>query len=107
MSDKKVETHGLDDLIEKYLDQGMDADDVAKEVSEVLDALIPLDALGPVGKILETLDGPTILLIVKAIIAARGTPEERAARRVKREERKKARREAREKNKQLRNTNDI
>lgn len=97
MSDKKVETHGLDDLIEKYLDQGMDTDDVVKEVSEVLDALIPLDALGPVGQILETLDGPAILLIVQAIIAARrGTPEERAARRAKREEKRKARREARE-----------
>ena len=107
MQNEKVETHGLDDLIEKYLDQGMSADDVVEEVAEVLDALIPLDALGPVGQVLETLDGPAILLIVKAIIAARGTPEERAIRRAKREERKKARREARERNKQLRNQNDI
>jgi hypothetical protein len=90
---EKVETHGLDDLIEKYLDQGMDADDVAKEVSEVLDTLIPFHLLGPAGVILETLDGPAILLIVKAVIAARGTPEQRAERRAKREERKKARRE--------------
>lgn len=101
MSDK-VETHGLDDLIEKYLDEGMSIDDVVKEVSEVLDALIPLDLLGPAGIILETLDGPAILLIVKAIIAARGTPEERAARRIKREERKKLRREARAMRKALR-----
>lgn len=91
MSEQKVETHGLDDLIEKYLDEGKSTDDVVKEVAEVLDALIPLDALGPVGQILETLDGPAILLIVKAIIAARGTPDERAARRAKREERKLAR----------------
>lgn len=94
---EKVETHGLDDLIEKYLDQGMDTDDVAKEVAEVLDALIPFHLLGPAGVILETLDGPAILLIVNAIIAARrGTPEQRAERRAKREERKRLRKEARE-----------
>lgn len=93
---EKVETHGLDDLIEKYLDEGKSIDDVVKEVSEVLDALIPLDALGPAGEVLELLDGPAIYLIVKAIIAARGTPEERAVRRAKREERKKARKARRE-----------
>jgi hypothetical protein len=99
---EKVETHGLDDLIEKYLDEGKSIDDVVKEVVEVLDALIPLDAFGPVGQILEALDGPAILLIVKAIIAARGTPDERAIRRAKREERKLARRLRREEKKLLR-----
>lgn len=98
----KVETHGLDDLIERYLDKGMSTDDVVNEVVDVLDALVPLDSFGPIGKILEILDRPALLLIVKTIIAARGTPEQREARRTKREEKAKARREAREKHRSLR-----
>jgi hypothetical protein len=90
----KVETHGLDDLVERCLDKGMSTDDTAKEIAEVIDALIPLEVLGPAGKILEALDGPAILAIVKFIQKCRGTPEQREARRRKREERRAARKAA-------------
>lgn len=90
-----INTHGLDDLIDHYLDRGMSADDVVKEVVDVLDSLVDFKPLGPAGEILEILDGPTILLIVTAIQKARGTPEQREARRVRREERKRERQERR------------
>ncbi len=91
-----INTHGLEDLIEHLLDKGMSEEDAAKEVADILDSLIPLDGLGPIGQILELIDGPTILLIVKAIQKSRGTPEEREARKAKREERKRERQERRD-----------
>jgi hypothetical protein len=97
--ENKINTHGLEDLIEHLLDKGMSEEDAAKEVADILDSLIPLDSLGSIGKILEIIDGPTILLIVKAIQKSRGTPEEREARKIKREERKKTRREKRKSSK--------
>ena len=91
-----MNAHGLDDLIESYLDRGMTADEVAREVADVLDALIPLDQLGPAGMVLEMLDGPTILGIVKMIQKCRINTEDRAERRVRRHERRRARRARRE-----------
>jgi hypothetical protein len=90
-----IDTHGLEDLIEHLLDKGLSEEDTAKEVADILDALIPLDGLGPIGQILELIDGPTILLIVKAIQKARGTPEQREIRKAKREQRKRERQEER------------
>jgi hypothetical protein len=90
-----INTYGLEDLIEHLLDKGLSEEDAAKEVADILDALIPLGDFGPIGQILELIDGPTILLIVKAIQKARGTPEEREVRKARREERKKERQEKR------------
>lgn len=91
-----MNTHGLDDLIERLLDRGMTADETVQEVAETLDALIPLDALGPAGMVLEELDGPMILAIVLYIQRLRGSPEERMARRVERHRRRRDRMARRE-----------
>lgn len=96
----EVDTHGLDDLVEGYLDRGMSAEDTAREVAEVIDAMLPLGLLGPVGHTLEAIDGPVILAIVRFIQSCRADPEKRAERTLKRALRRaqrKADREARKK----------
>ena len=92
----EMNTHGLEDLIDIYLDRGMTADEAAHEVAEVLDAMIPLNQLGPVGMVLEALDGPMIFGIVSFVQKCRRTPEERLERRQRRMERKKERKARRE-----------
>lgn len=84
--------NGLDDLIDHLLDKGMDADDVASEVSEILDALIPLGVLGPAGVVLEVVDGPLIRALVSAALSARRDPDRWAARRAARLQRRDERR---------------
>lgn len=88
----------IEDLADQFLDRGMNPDEVVSEIVEVLDALIPLNLLGPAGVFLESVDGPAIRAIVMAVSKIRIDPEkrrERRAARIKRRAERKAARDAR------------
>ena len=73
-----IDRDALHDQVLSWHDQGMDADQIIHEITRVIDAAVPWGALGPVGLLIEMVDGPIAeaiaRLIVHAIIAAKKHP---------------------------------
>lgn len=82
----------IEDMADHFMDSGKTAAETEREIAKAIDAMIPLEILGPVGKVLEAIDGPIIQGIVHLVALARMNPTERELRRQRRLKRKADRR---------------
>lgn len=60
--------------IRELLSSGMTPEHIANTLAPVIDQLLPLAALGPVGVVVEVFDGPVAWLTVYAIASGIRTP---------------------------------
>ena len=73
---KDLRTHLDKDLlhtsIQALLEKGQTADQIAEHLAGLIDALIPAHLItGPVGTLLELVDGPIAILILRPLIRKR------------------------------------
>ncbi len=64
----------------ELLGEGMTPEEVASTLAPVIDALVPLGALGPIGVVAEIVDGPIawVVVLIVAREVARATRARRA-----------------------------
>ena len=55
--------------VRELLGQGQTPEQVASTLAPLIDALLPLAALGPIGVIAEVLDGPVAWFLVRLVAA--------------------------------------
>lgn len=55
-------------------------DDAIEEMAEIIDIMIPLSTLGPVGAALEVIDEQVIESVLRALAQIRSSPEKRKER---------------------------